>query len=546
MKATWLLALSAILVVCCGTAQSQPAAVDRPPPNIVLIVADDLGFSDLGCYGSEIHTPNLDRLATSGLRFSQFYNAGNSCPSRAALLTGLYPHQAGVGDMMEDRMKPGYRGNLNHQCATMGEVLRQGGYQTFACGKWQVTRNTLQHEAKSNWPLQRGFEHFYAPLADAGSYIDPPTLTRENVPLRATGDFYYTEAIGQQANEYLRAAAQGSRPYFLYVAFTAPRWPLQARAEAISTYHGRYVLGWDNLRQERYRRMIELGLIRPEWQLTPRDQEVYSWDRMNDKSWQQRRMEVYAAQVDALDHGVGKILEGIEQSGTRDNTLVIFVSANGGCPEEIPLTQPLPAAQRRTRDGEPIIVGNQSGVMPGTADTLQSYGRGWAGASNTPFRLFKGAVHEGGIATPLIVCWPAVIRKPGTIVSDLGHLIDLTATCYEVAKTPYPARNAGFVLTALEGESLLPVFLGKSRQRGPLFWEHEGNRAMRDGKWKLVSHYPGDWELYNMQIDRTEMNDLAARFPVIVKDMSMSYDEWAKRVYVEPWNPPAGNSNEKP
>lgn len=527
----------ALLLVIAGWVGANGAAwAADPPPNIVLMMADDLGFSDLGCYGSEIRTPNLDRLAREGLRFTQFYNTARCCPTRAALLTGVYPHQAGVGHMMADWGRPGYRGDLSPHCVTIAEVLQAAGYQTLMCGKWHVTRHMDPNGPKHNWPLQRGFMEFFGTIEGGGSYFHPVTLTLGNQPAAVGEGFYYTDAITEHAVEFIRGAAKNPRPFFLYVAYTAPHWPLHARAEDIAHYQGRYALGWDELRQRRYRRMIELGIVRESWALTPRDPAAPAWDKAPDKPWHQRRMEVYAAQVERMDRGVGRIVEAIEQLGLTDKTLIMFLADNGGCAEEIAANWKGRAIATTTRDGRPVQIGNNPSVMPGPEETYQSYGLPWANASNTPFRLYKHWVHEGGIATPLIVRWPGKVATPGTLTHQVGHVTDLMATCLEVAGAKYPAVFRQQSLVPLEGMSLVPVLRGQNRQRGPIFWEHEGNAAVRQGRWKLVRKYLGPWELYDMEADRTEMHDLASTRPEIVDQLAKLYQTWARRAGVEPWD----------
>jgi arylsulfatase A-like enzyme len=501
----------------------------------VLILADDMGFSDLGCYGSEILTPNLDRLAKGGLRFTQFYNTARCCPTRAALMTGLYPHQAGVGHMTQDWRRPGYRGDLNQETATLAEVLRGAGYQTMMCGKWHLTRHTGSEGPKHNWPMARGFDKFFGTIQGGGNYFDPVSLTRDNQFSRPTGDFYYTDAISEYAAGYIEQAGRSGKPFFLYVAYTAPHWPLHARPEDVIRYRGKYAMGWDALREQRQKRMIDLEILRAEWPLTPRDSRVNAWDEVPYKEWHQRRMEVYAAQIDSMDRGIGRILEKVAQVGAQENTLVFFLSDNGGCAEEVAATWQNAVIPAKTRDGRAVQVGNNPNILPGPENTFQSYGVPWANASNTPFRLYKHWVHEGGIATPLIVYWPAGLKQPGRLTQEIGHVIDLVPTCLEVAGCQFPSVFGGYKTTPLEGQSLVPVLLGKTRQRGPIFWEHEGNRAVRDGKWKLVSKHPGAWELYDMEADRTERNNVAQKFPAIVKYMSQQYESWAKRSHVEPW-----------
>ncbi len=521
-----------------GSVRCDETSRDRSVPNIVLILADDMGFSDIGCYGSEILTPTLDRLAKDGLRFTQFYNTGRCCPTRASLLTGLYAHQAGVGHMMNDYRKPGYRGNLNRSCATIAELLHAAGYQTMMCGKWHVSRFIDREGPKHNWPLQRGFEKFYGTLHGGGNYFNPVTLTRDNQfvsPADKEVDYYYTDAISDRAVEYVGQASRSDAPFFLYVAYTAPHWPLHAPQTAIDRYRGKYATGWDTLREERHRRMVALGLVERKWPLTPRDSRVRSWQQTPHRRWHERRMEVYAAQIQLMDRGIGRIMEKIRQVGAEKNTLVMFMADNGGCAEEIGSKWKGPHIPKTTRGGNHVQRGNDPSYMPGPEETFQSYGIGWANASNTPFRLYKHWVHEGGIATPLVVHWPDVIRQRGKLTHQPGHVIDILPTCLEAAKVPYPKLLAGYKLTPVAGESLMPVLKNKTRQRSPIFWEHEGNRAVREGKWKLVSRHPGDWELYDMKADRTEMNNLAEKFPVIVKDLSQTYDAWAKRSNVEPW-----------
>ncbi len=526
-----------LLLALPGRASAQTSAA-RTTPNIVLIVADDMGFSDLGCYGSEIPTPNLDRLAAGGLRFTQFYNNGRCCPSRASLITGLYPHQTGVGHMMTDYRKPGYKGNLAVESATLAELLRAAGYQTYMAGKWHLTRFIAPEGPKANWPQQRGFDRFYGTIHGAGSYFDPVTLTRDNQFARETApDYYYTDAISQHAAEYVEAASRVSKPFFLYVAYTAPHWPLHAPPEAIARFRGRYAAGWDAIRKERHRKQIALGIVKAQWPLTPRDERVRDWTLNSYKEWQQRRMEVYAAQVALMDRGVGQIVEKIRQVGAERNTLVMFLSDNGGCAEEVGPKWTGEHIPAKTRDGRMVQVGNDPEVMPGPETTYQSYGLAWANVSNTPFRLYKHWVHEGGIATPLIVSWPAAVKQGGTLVHDVGHIIDIVPTCLAAARFAHPQQLGGYRLLPLEGESLLPIIQGaQAPRRRAICWEHEGNRAVRDGKWKLVAQYAGPWELYDMEADRTEMKDLAAQFPVIVQDMAKTYESWAKRCHVEPWH----------
>jgi arylsulfatase A-like enzyme len=519
-------------------------------PNIVVILADDMGFSDLGCYGSEIQTPNLDKLASGGMRFTEFYNSPRCCPSRAALLTGLYSHQSGFGLMADDYGKftaPAYRGDLGENCVTIAEALRLGGYRTAMCGKWHLTPPFPQ--SQHNWPLQRGFEAFYGTIGGACSYNDPATLLLDNQHIRASGDFYYTDAIAQNAVRYIDDYSRRNAPFFLYCAFTAPHWPLQAPEEEIAKYADRYKAGWDAMRAERHERMIGAKIVDRKWPLSPRDPRVPPWTLAGYKEWEQRRIAVYAAQVDRMDQGIGRILDKLKERGIFDNTLILFLSDNGGCYEELPGPDSAIArvplfTPHETLDGRLVQVGNDPSVMPGGADTYQSYGIPWGNASNTPFRLYKHFAHEGGISTPMIAHWPALIRQGGTLTSQIGHEIDIMATCLDVAGADYPSSHRGHSILPLEGKSLLPILEGRQREgHSALFWEHEGNSAVRAGKWKLVARHADYWELYDMEEDRTEMHNLVDQYPERVKDIAEQYRVWAKRVGVEPWPLPGMADN---
>jgi arylsulfatase A-like enzyme len=532
---------------------SESWAEKQQRPNIVLIMADDMGYSDIGCFGGEIHTPNLNALATGGLRFTQFYNTARCCPTRASLMTGLYPHQAGVGHMMEDKGYESYRGDLNNRCVTIAEVLKPAGYSTYMAGKWHVTRFRGPEGPKHNWPRQRGFDRFFGTIHGAGSYYDPCSLTRDNTQIPPdSNDFYYTNAIADNAVTFIREH-KTNNPFFMYVAFTAPHWPMHALPKDIARYKGRYDGGWDALRAERHKRMIEMGIVDKKWKLAPRDAEVPPWEQAKDKEWFTRRMEVYAAMVDCLDQNIGRIVEQLKKSGKFENTLIFFLADNGGCAEEYGSRGPIkpdpskpvvlkpmdknelqPDMQPKvTRDGRPVRTGR--GVMPGPADTYIAYGKPWANASNTPFRLYKHWVHEGGISTPLITHWPARIKAGNEFRRQPGHLIDIMATCVDVAGAKYPSEYKGHKIIPMEGKSLVPAFDNKSIEREAIYWEHEGNRAVRQGKWKLVSRQPGGWELYDMEADRTELMNLAQKHLKKVEQLKALYESWAARCGVQPW-----------
>ena len=516
-------------------------------PNIVIVMADDMGFSDIGCYGGEIQTPQLDRLAAEGIRFTHFYNAGRCCPTRASLLTGLYPHQCGVGNMIRDQQLPGYRGQLNRDCVTMAEVLRTVGYYTAAIGKWHLTRDDSPGDPaadRSSWPRQRGFDYFYGTLPGGGSYYNPRGLTRDNDPARPDDNFYYTDAISREAAAAVERAAEMHKPLFLYVAYTAPHWPLHAPEQDVARYRKLYARGWDKLRQARYERMIEMGLIDPQWKLSPRDSRVPAWEDAEQKEWQIERMAVYAAQIDRMDRGIGQIVEALNETHQMDNTLFIFLADNGGCSEIIPVRS-LPA------DHPEAKFGNLPGVMPGDDETFSSYGIGWANLSNTPFRKYKTLQFEGGTASPLIVHWPAGIatKRDGSLVNQPAHLVDLMATVVDVSGATYPQTVGGDPIQPMEGVSLTPVLAGRSLQRDtPLFFEHIGHRAVREPRWKLVCRGPyAPWELYDMQVDRTELDDRAAEQPERVRQMVAAWDRWANRVRAKPWphTPPRKPRQEK-
>jgi len=513
-------------------------------PNILLILNDDMGYSDIGCYGGEIQTPNLDRLAQGGLRFTQFYNTARCSPSRASLLTGLHPHQTGIGILTYDSGPEGYAGNLNQRCATIAEVLKPAGYRTYLSGKWHVSSNLTQ--PTDSWPLQRGFDAFFGTIIGAGSFYDPNTLTRGNTNAEAEArrpGFFYTDAISDEAVKFLQThhTEHNDKPFFEYVAYTAPHWPLHAHEEDIAKYKGRFDSGWDTLREERLERLVRWGLLDPKWKLTGRDPSQPAWSDAQNQAWLLRCMEVYAAQVDRMDQGIGRILAELEKQGELDNTLVIFLADNGACAEAIPedvgvdeLVNKLMIARSHTREGAVVHFGNNPELMPGPENTYQSYGTAWANLSNAPFRFYKHWAHEGGISTPLIMHWPQGISDRGDLRHTPGYLPDIMATILDVAQTAYPSTLAGREILPLEGHSLQQAFKADLASRPPMFWEHEGNAAMRLGHWKLVRDYPNDWELYNMEEDRTELHNLAKQEPERVAAMSLEYEAWAKRCGVLP------------
>ena len=551
-------------------ASASATAVSNERPNIVLILADDIGYSDIGCFGGEIATPNLDRLAENGVRFTHFYNAGRCSPSRASLLTGLYPHQAGMGWITAFNGPPAYAGDLNRNCVTIAEVLRASGYRTYLAGKWDLTPQPTAAQVESdslqkhNWPLQRGFDRFYGTIHGAGSYYDPATLTRDNelVAPNNPNDFYYTDAIGNNAVSMIREHNR-EQPFFLYMSFSAAHWPLHAKPSDIAKYKGRYDEGWDKIREQRLARLKELNIVGPQVELAPN---VLDWKNEDRKAWQSARMEVYAAMIDSMDQGVGRVLEALRSTGQYDNTLILYLHDNGACQEECRSQQ---ARQRRedlepsepmaegvlqlamvpeyTRRGEPVLWGR--GVTPGPANTYMEVGREWANASNTPFRLFKHYVHEGGIATPLIAHWPKGIERRGELEEQPGHLIDIMPTLIQVAQAEYPDtfHDGDQAILPTEGVSLVPAFAGESiGRKEPLCWEHEGNRALRAGNWKLVARgKQGKWQLYNLKKDRSELNDLASDEQTRVSELRGAWNAWAARCGVLPMTPYRPDKNEE-
>ncbi len=515
-------------------------------PNVLLILADDMGFSDIGCYGSEIETPNIDRLAAAGVRFSQFYNTARCSPSRASLLTGLHPHQTGIGILTKDDRPHGYPGSLNDRCVTVAEILSAAGYATSLVGKWHLASNIRL--ANDAWPTRRGFDHFYGTLAGSCSYFQPASLTRgeQNVEAEATAqsNYYYTDAISKEACTFVREKSQLNQPFFMYVAYTAPHWPLQASEEAIAQYRGRYDEGWDVLRERRMQRLRESGLLADAVQECERDPEEPAWEDAEHKAWEARRMEVYAAQLHRMDKGIGNILDTLEETGQLENTLVLFMSDNGACAEVLPLDGSAEAFKKRRpdlerlkpRNGSDLQVGNEPAIIPGPEDTYASYGRAWANLSNTPFRLYKRWTHEGGISTPLIVHWPAGTLNNGSIVRAPFQLTDVLPTILEATQVPFPEKDSDRGIPQCEGSSFLSVLRGSKAVEHALFWEHTGNAAIRRGRWKLVREYPSPWELYDMDTDRAEKENLAGANPDIVSELVAQWEAWANRVGVVPWD----------
>lgn len=518
---------SKLLLVIIFTPLAVYQALAQQRPNIILIMADDMGFSDIGSYGGEVETPNLDSLAEGGLRFSQFYNAARCVPTRASLLTGLYSHQAGLGEMTtndtSEKDGPGYRGEINRHCVTLAELLRGAGYSNYMTGKWHLVRYDHMRTNKENWPLQRGFDRFFGLIPGSSNFFTgvrsdgDAHIASGNNYIPVHDDFYFTNDISDTAVTFIdeHISKGSSNPFFLYIAYTAPHWPLHALKKDIDKYRNRYQGGWEALRNERYNRMKAMGLVKDHWDISP--QAAPSWGNLSQakKDEMALRMAIYAAQIDCMDQGIGRVIKALKSNQIWDNTLILFLSDNGASNEGGDLGRG--AEDLETKNG-----------------TNSSYGKAWANASDTPFRYFKKYTHEGGISTPLIAHWPTGIARKGEWEHQTGHIIDIMPLFVELSGAHYPRAYRGNLITPMEGVSLLSAFENRDINRGkPLFWEHFGRRAVRDGKWKMVSRGKNNpWELYDMEVDRTELNNLADANTAQITKMSDAYDNWANRTYV--------------
>jgi arylsulfatase A-like enzyme len=529
-------------------------AQNKKQPNIVLIMADDLGYSDIGCYGSEIRTPNLDKLAKGGLRFTQFYNTSRCCPSRAALLTGQYNHSAGIGNMTHDQKSPGYRGYLTENTVTIAEVLKTAGYQTGMVGKWHVA-NTEEAKTKEDhllwlshrqehatfgpieqYPVNRGFDKFYGTIWGVVDFFDPFSLVNGDKPVKEVGkNYYYTDAINDTASNYIKDFSKKGKPFFLYVAHTAPHWPLHALPEDIEKYKNVYKIGWDAIREQRFKKMKESGLFPADTKLPERWKKEAIWNENPDKAWDAHAMAVKAAMIERMDAGIGRIIKTLEMTGQIDNTLILFLSDNGASSDDAQKYGPGFDRAGSTRDGQPVIFPVNKKVLPGPQNTFGAANELWSNVSNTPFRYWKTTPYEGGICTPLIAYWPGVTKK-GSMTDQVGHLIDFMPTFMEMGGAKYPSSFKGNAITPYAGSSLTEVFKGQQRKAPEyLFFEHLSGKAVRYGKWKLVAmNQKSAWELYDLAKDRTETVNLASQHPELVKQLETAWNDWAFKTHVLP------------
>ncbi len=530
-------------------------------PNIVLILADDMGFSDLGCYGSKIETPNLDSLAKEGWRFSQFYTCAKCSPSRATLLTGLYPHQAGMGLLAHEtaleaieELPDGYIGDLRENSTTIAEILKEHGYGTYISGKWHLSNSV--YEEDETWPQNRGFDRHYGNMVGATSFFYPQTMffDGKNVEEEAKEDpdFYYTDKISRRACEFIEChqkinqEEEQESPFFLYLSYTSPHWPLHALEEDIEKYKGKFDEGWDKLRTQRLERLRNMGLIDPDWYIAPKTIREPPWEMVAEEDekyteWLLRRMEVYAAMIDRMDQGIGTVISKLKEDGLYKDTIILFLSDNGGCSAEIGNESnkwiPKGNAPETCRDGSEIHFGNDNSIMPGPENTWQSYGLPWANLSNSPFRGYKSQIYEGGISSPLIINWKEGFEKAKGISHQQCHLIDILPTILDILDIEPPKKYKGIKMQEIEGNSFADIFKGEDPTPNKILgFEHEGNAGIREDQWKLVRLYRQPWELYNMEKDRTETENLIGEKEERANRMEKMYDEWAERCLVLPYS----------
>ncbi|MBS1663822.1 MAG: arylsulfatase [Bacteroidetes bacterium] len=536
---------------------SSFAAMAQKRPNIVVILADDMGFSDVGCYGGEIHTPNIDFLAANGIRYRQFYNTSRCCPTRASLLTGLYNQQAGIGKMTDAEDEPGYLGHITENAVTLAEVLKTAGYQTAMSGKWHVSNTNgfknpqeqldwLNHHKQreefsplEQYPTSRGFDKFFGTIWGVVDFYDPFSLVSGTTPIRnVPAGYYHTDAINDTAVEYIKGFAGSSQPFFLYVAENAPHWPLMAKPEDIAKYKDTYKGGWDAVRKARYDRMAKMGVIdSTKTKLSGRWNDKLSWENNPDKDWDALAMAVHAAMIDRMDQGIGRIIEALRKTGQLDNTLIVFLSDNGASAENAANYGPGFDRPSETRDGRKIVYATKKQADPGPETTYSSIGQRWSNVANTPYRYWKAESYEGGIHTPMIAFWPKGITvKKGGFSDQVGHVMDFMTTFVSLAGATYPSTYKGHVIPASSGVSLVPSFKGaKVKGHEELFNEHFGARYARVGNWKLVSLAADSaWKLYDLSVDKSETEDVAAKYPERVQQLEGQWRQWADTHMVLP------------
>ena len=522
-----------------------PGSTSPSRPNIILILVDDMGFADLGVMGSEIHTPTIDAMARRGVLLSAMYNCARCCPTRASLLTGLYPHKAGIGHMGANLGTPAYQGFLRDDAVTIAEVLQAAGYQTLMSGKWHVGGDLWATRVDS-WrpgspgqptPRQRGFDRFYGMLDGVTHHYSPHCIMEDERRVEVSPtDFYFTDAITDKAIGMVEESTRLDKPFFLYLAHHAPHWPIHAREDDIARYDGVYSKGWDAIRTARHEEMLSRKVLQHPWAISARDSEAPAWHDVRQRDWEASRMAVYAAMVDRVDQSIARLLAALKRLGQYDDTLILFLSDNGGCAEfmaEDGWGKFYPTVHN---DGRSIQIGNRPGLLPGGPLTFMSYDLPWANVSNAPFRSFKHWVHEGGISTPLVVQWPQRIHQ-ALIDHAPCHVVDIMPTILEAAGVAYPRQFGDHAIQAADGESLLPLLQGRNWARQqPIYWEHEGNCAIRSGNLKLVRKFAQPWELYDMEVDRTELHDIAAANPAFLQALLKDYSGWAQTVGVMDWS----------
>lgn len=506
-----------VILIITGALHDVLHAQQRPP-NIIVIVADDMGYSDLSSYGGEIPTPNIDSIGSRGLKLRTFYNNARCCPTRASLMTGRYPHQVGMGNMVTlptAPMRPGpYQGYLSDSFPTIAEALRDRGYATYLSGKWHLG------ERPQHWPRKRGFDRYFGLISGASGYFgivpgerDKRQFVEDDSPWPIPDSgFYMTDAFTDRALAYLEDHQQrrGEKPFFLYLAYTAPHAPLHALPEDIRRHENRYQQGWEVIRTQRYQRMRALGVIDRPYVLSPRPPSIPAWLDATEKDVWSHKMSVYAAQIDRMDQNIGRIMQALRRLGQMEETLVIFFSDNDGCAERV-------NSALLNDPGQPI----------GAPGSYLIYGEPWANVSNTPFRRYKENMHEGGIISPCLLQWPAAIRPKKGFVSGFAHVIDIFPTAMELA---------GDRSYQGPGRSMTGLWQGKMEYERTICWEHIGNRAVRQGRWKLVRDVEdSSWALYDMQKDPAESTDLSARHPERLRNMIENYERWTETHRVRPW-----------